>query len=228
MRGNEKLKTNINYLHVKSTTETFGVGTRKAIPVNLPFREGMTLPTAFAAPVAAGIIFWPAPRPSLQSYKNTRAMLNLKLKYQPSNKLYQSLTLPDGPSTVFWVAVVACTVVMRPSQIPNLSFITLASGAKQLVVHEALETTLAFGSYASKLTPQTYIGASALGAEIMTFLAPPLKWAWKSKNSKMKKIWKKISSFEWGMGKWSDKHAFSFWSIFQANCNLLHILLRYN
>jgi len=29
----------------------------------------------------------------------------------------------------------------------------------------------------SRFTPQTYIGASAEGAEIMTFLAPPVKWA---------------------------------------------------
>ena len=66
-------------------------------------------------------------------------------------------------------------MVIRPSTIPNLSWIALASGAKQLVVHEAFETTLALGSYASKLTPHTYMGASALGAEMMTFLAPPLK-----------------------------------------------------
>ena len=45
------------YLTVKSTTDTFATGTRKAIPVNLPLRDGITLPTAFAAPVAAGIMF---------------------------------------------------------------------------------------------------------------------------------------------------------------------------
>ena len=43
--------------HVKSTTETSGTGTLNAIPVNLPFNSGMTLPTAFAAPVDAGIMF---------------------------------------------------------------------------------------------------------------------------------------------------------------------------
>ena len=31
---------------VRSTTETSEVGTRKDIPVSLPFNEGMTLPTA--------------------------------------------------------------------------------------------------------------------------------------------------------------------------------------
>ena len=50
-------------------------------------------------------------------------------------------TLLEGPSTVFWVAVTACTVVMRPSTIPKLSWITLAKGARQLVVQLALDTT---------------------------------------------------------------------------------------
>ena len=44
------------------------------------------------APVAAGMMFCAAPRPPRQS-------------------------LPLGPSTVFWVAVVACTVVIRPAQV---------------------------------------------------------------------------------------------------------------
>ena len=44
-----------------------GVGTRKAIPVNFPLSSGITLPTAFAAPVEAGMMFCPAPRPPLQS-----------------------------------------------------------------------------------------------------------------------------------------------------------------
>lgn len=47
-----------------------------------PLSSGMTLPTALAAPVEAGMMFWLAPRPSLHS-------------------------LPEGPSTVFWVAVMA-------------------------------------------------------------------------------------------------------------------------
>lgn len=44
-------------LMVKSITETSGVPTLNAIPVILPFNSGITLPTAFAAPVAAGIMF---------------------------------------------------------------------------------------------------------------------------------------------------------------------------
>src|SRR5499427_11056400 len=52
---------------VKSTTETFTVGTRNAIPVNLPLRSGITLPTALAAPVLDGMILVAAARPPRQS-----------------------------------------------------------------------------------------------------------------------------------------------------------------
>merc|ERR550537_1647848 len=76
-------------LHVRSTTETSGVGTRKDMPVSTPLREGMTLPTALAAPVPEGMMLKQAPRPPRQSFM-------------------------EGPSTVCWVAVTACTVVMRP------------------------------------------------------------------------------------------------------------------
>uniref|UniRef100_A0A673UB10 Uncharacterized protein n=1 Tax=Suricata suricatta TaxID=37032 RepID=A0A673UB10_SURSU len=62
---------------VRSTTDTLGVGTQKAMPVSFPFSSGMTLPTALAAPVEAGMMFWAAPRPSRHSF-------------------------PEGPSTVFW------------------------------------------------------------------------------------------------------------------------------
>ena len=42
--------------------------------------------------------------------------------------------------SVFWVAVVEGTVVIKPSTIPNLSFSTLAIGARQFVVQDAFET----------------------------------------------------------------------------------------
>merc|ERR1711979_184789 len=80
---------------VKSTTDTSGVGTRKAIPVSFPFTSGITFPTAFAAPVDDGMMFCEA-------------------QGQPR----QSLPPREGPSTVNWVAVMACTVVMRPSTMP--------------------------------------------------------------------------------------------------------------
>ena len=53
---------------------------------------------------------------------------------------------------------------------PKLSLITLARGARQLVVQEALDTTVRLLSYFSWLTPITNIGASAEGAEMMTWI----------------------------------------------------------
>ncbi|OBS57080.1 hypothetical protein A6R68_11796, partial [Neotoma lepida] len=112
----------------------------------------MTLPTALAALVEAGMMLWAAPQPSYHSF-------------------------PEGPSTVFWVAVMACTVVMSPSTMPKLSRIPLAKGSKQLVVQEALLTILSELSYFSWFTPITNVGASAEGAEMMTILAPLFKRA---------------------------------------------------
>merc|ERR1719382_1427403 len=109
---------------VKSTTDTSGVGTRKAMPVSLPFTSGMTLPTALAAPVAEGMMFWDAQRPPRQSFPPR-----------------------DGPSTVSCVAVIACTVVIKPSTMPNFSWTTLVRGAKQLVVQEAFDTTVSEALY---------------------------------------------------------------------------------
>ena len=45
----------------------------------------------------------------------------------------------DGPSTVFCVAVAAWIVVIRPRLMPKASLRTFEIGARQLVVHEALE-----------------------------------------------------------------------------------------
>src|SRR5215203_1312388 len=98
---------------VRSTTDTSDVGTRNAMPVSFLLSSGMTLPTALAAPVDEGMMFSRMPRPPRQS-------------------------LFDGPSTVFCVAVAACTVVMSPRLMPHVSCRTLATGARQLVVHEAL------------------------------------------------------------------------------------------
>merc|ERR1719510_2695466 len=138
---------------VRSTTDTSGVGTRKAMPVSFPFTAGKTLPTALAAPVDDGMMFCEAQRPPRQS-----------------------LPPRDGPSTVSCVAVMACTVVIRPSTIPNFSCTTLVMGARQLVVHDALDTTWSELLYSLWLTPMTWIGTSSLGgAEMTTFLAPPFR-----------------------------------------------------
>merc|ERR1711924_462112 len=147
------MEASFSSLHVRSTTDTSGVGTRKAMPVSLPLSDGMTLPTAFAAPVADGMMFCEAQRPPRQS-----------------------LPPRDGPSTVSCVAVIACTVVIRPSTMPNLSFTTFANGARQFVVHDAFDTTWMSDLYSVWFTPQTNIGTSSFGgAEMITFLQPPPK-----------------------------------------------------
>merc|ERR1719181_119351 len=112
---------------------------------------GYALATALAAPVDEGMMLVAAARPARQS--------------EPFIE----------PSTVSCDAVVACTVVMRPCLMPNLSWMVFTSGARPLVVHEAHETTLMEVSYSSWLTPTTSVGVSAslAGAEMMTFLAPP-------------------------------------------------------
>jgi len=55
----------------------------------------------------------------------------------------------------------------------NAMLQTLARGARQLVVQLALETISMLGRYVFSFTPTTNMGASAEGAEMMTFLAPP-------------------------------------------------------
>ena len=57
---------------------------------------------------------------------------------------------------------------------PKLSSSTLATGARQLVVQEALEMMSCLAvSYISSLTPrQTVMSGSLAGAEMMTFFAP--------------------------------------------------------
>src|SRR6476659_7623776 len=67
---------------------------------------------------------------------------------------------------------------MKPASMPTVSFKTLATGARQLVVQEPLETTRWFLVSVSWLTPYTMV-ASALsaGAEISTRLAPAVRWA---------------------------------------------------
>ena len=54
--------------NVRSTTETSGVETRKAIPVSFPLVAGRTSPTAFAAPVLDGMMLIAAARPPRQSF----------------------------------------------------------------------------------------------------------------------------------------------------------------
>ena len=67
---------------------------------------------------------------------------------------------------------------MKPRSMPKLSSRTLATGARQLVVHEALETMLCAGVRIESLTPSTMIAStSSLGGTVrMTFFAPARRW----------------------------------------------------
>jgi len=47
-----------------------------------------------------------------------------------------------GASRIFWSLVYECTVVISADLMPNDSWSTLATGARQLVVQEALLTML--------------------------------------------------------------------------------------
>ena len=68
----------------------------------------------------------------------------------------------------------AWIVVMRPSLMPNASFTACASGARQLVVHDAFDTNFMSGVYFSRFTPQTNVGVSSFaGPDITTTCAPP-------------------------------------------------------
>jgi hypothetical protein len=48
--------------------------------------------------------------------------------------------------------------------------------ARKISEEEVVPTTVYLGSYLSRLQPTTNMGASAEGAEMITFLAPPFKW----------------------------------------------------
>ena len=108
----------------RSTTDTFGTGTRIAMPSSLPFSSGSTSPTALAAPVVVGIIDSAAARARRRSL--------------------------CGRSRSCWSLVYACTVVIQPFRMPYFSCSTFATGARQFVVHDAFEMIWCFaGSYFS-------------------------------------------------------------------------------
>src|SRR5713101_1365072 len=133
---------------VRSTTDTFEVGTRMARPSSLPLSSGSTRPTAVAAPVVVGIMLT-----------------------APARARRRSLC---GKSWMGWSFVYECTVDAKPRLMPKLSRSTLATVARQLVVHEALDTSSCLtGSYFCSLTPSTTVMSGSLaGAVITTFLAP--------------------------------------------------------
>ena len=68
-------------------------------------------------------------------------------------------------------------MVMWPRSMPTASCSTLATGARQLVVQDALLTTVCSGRSWSWLTPNTTVrSAPSAGADTSTFLAPAPRW----------------------------------------------------
>ena len=55
-------ETSFSTSATKSTMDTVEVGTRMAMPSNLPWSSGSTLPRALAAPVVVGIMLMAAAR----------------------------------------------------------------------------------------------------------------------------------------------------------------------
>src|SRR5690606_17638344 len=85
-----------------------------------------------------------------------------------------------GASCRFWSPVILCTVVIKPSVIPQLSSMTLTKGATLFVVQEAHDRTGARRSLGVSFTPKTIVGISrsAEGAEIITCRAPDCRCVW--------------------------------------------------
>ena len=83
--------------------------------MSFPDRAGITLPTALAAPVEEGMMFPEAARPPLQSFFGGAV-----------HRLLAAGDGVDGGHQAFLM--------------PKASWRTLATGARQLVVQEALET----------------------------------------------------------------------------------------
>ena len=105
---------------VRSTRLTSIVGTRTDWPSSLPLSAGITSASALAAPVDEGIMFIAAARARRRS------------------------PLRCGMSRTAWSFVYEWIVFMRPRLIPNVSFRTFATGARQFVVHEPHEMTSCF------------------------------------------------------------------------------------
>src|SRR5258706_9642690 len=103
-------------MNARSTTETLIVGTRIEYPSSLPLSSGRTRPTAAAAPVLVGIIDIVAERARRRSSWKT--------------------------SVSTWSLVYAWIVVMSRFTTPIFSWSGFTAGARQLVVHEALEITV--------------------------------------------------------------------------------------
>ena len=133
----------------QSVSEAFSIGTRTARPFSLPCSSGKISPIAVAEPVEVGI------SERLEARARRRSLC--------------------GASTTTWVLVMSWRVVIWPWRIPIPSWITLTTGARQLVVQEAaVRMSCRASSAGSSLTPTTTFRApsSLTGAATTTFVTP--------------------------------------------------------
>src|SRR5690606_10499415 len=106
--------TDFSMTKVRSEMEPTGMGVLIATPSNLPARAGRVLVVAMAAPVVVGT--------------------KLAAPARPIRKFFL-----EGPSTMCWDAVYACTVVMMAFFIPILRSKISTTGLILLVVQLAQE-----------------------------------------------------------------------------------------
>jgi hypothetical protein len=135
----------------QSLSDALSSGTRTARPSSRPRSSGKMSPIAVAEPVVVG----------MSDSDDARARR-------------RSLC---GASTTVWVFVMSWSVVMDPRAIPIPSWITLTTGARQLVVHDAAVTTSwRSSSYRWSLTPTTtFSPPSFTGAATTTLRTPRSK-----------------------------------------------------
>ena len=135
--------------NTQSVSEALASGTRTAWPFSLPRSSGKISAIAVAEPVVVGIRLSPEARARRRSL--------------------------CGVSRMLWVLVRSWMVVIEPWRMPSASWITLTTGARQLVVQEAAVTMrCCAGSNSCWLTPITTFSApfSLTGAQTTTRFTP--------------------------------------------------------
>mmetsp|Transcript_16201 Transcript_16201/g.40962 ORF Transcript_16201/g.40962 Transcript_16201/m.40962 type:complete len:258 (+) Transcript_16201:331-1104(+) len=147
-------------LKTQSVMLPFVSGTRTARPLSFPLSSGKTSAMAVALPVEVG-------------ERLTMPLLPLR----------RSCFLPvSHMSTRAWVPVMLWIVVIMPLLILRLSWMTLTTGARQFVVHEAAVQMTWSAVSLSSFTPMTTLSTegSLTGAETTTLLTPPSRYGWRA------------------------------------------------
>mmetsp|Transcript_58930 Transcript_58930/g.120636 ORF Transcript_58930/g.120636 Transcript_58930/m.120636 type:complete len:263 (-) Transcript_58930:170-958(-) len=145
-------------LNTQSVMDPLHNGTRTARPLSFPLSSGNTSAIAVALPVEVGERFVMPDRPRRKSC------------FFPVSVI----------STRVWVAVTLWIVVIMPLSITRFSWITLTTGARQLVVQEAAVQMTCSAVSLSSFTPITTFSTvgSFTGALTTTRLTPPSRYGW--------------------------------------------------